>query len=182
MGCSQSWLAVNGKSPEAVLDELQLQVAPSDEQKGHAPHAARLPTGWYVVVSGVFDLRILSDETVQRLAQGCEVIRGSVEDNEMISVAEGWKDGRRVWSVTHDAGQGEEHLEVEGEPPSILASIHARLRTAQDAESGPVDHIFDVPVDLAKAVTGYHPDQTIPGVRFERLVERSWLRRIFAQQ
>src|SRR3954449_714086 len=99
MGCSQSWLAVKGKSARAVLDELSLQEAPPGEAKGYFPYGSQLPTGWYVVCSGVFGLRVLSDETVQRLSQDCELVRGSVEDNEMVSVAEGWKDGRRLWSV-----------------------------------------------------------------------------------
>jgi hypothetical protein len=180
MGCSQSWLAVKGKSPQAVLEELRLRLDPAGQHKGLAPHGGQLSTGWYVVLSGVFGLQTLSDEVVQRLSVGCEVVRGSIEDNEMVSVAEGWKNGQRLWSVTHDPSQGDEHLGVEGELPSIFASIRDRLLAEQRSETDPVDHVFDIPVQLAKSLTGYHPDETIPGARFERLAERSWLKRFFA--
>lgn len=106
-------------------------------------------------------------------------MRGSVKDNEMVSAAEAWKDGCRIWSVVDDPAEGDEHLESQGEPPESFATIRARLQAAQAAETGPVDHIFDIPVESAKHLTGYHPDENIPGAQFETLAEASWFARVF---
>ena len=97
----------------------------------------------------------------------------------MVSVATGWKDGRRVWSVTHDAQRDMEHLQTEGELPAAFTSIRDRLRSEQQRAGGSkadVDYIFDVPVELAQLLTGYRHDADIPGADaelFEVLVETS---------
>ena len=97
----------------------------------------------------------------------------------MVSVATGWKDGQRVWSVTHDAQRDMEHLQTEGELPAVFTSIRDRLRSEQQKAGGrkaDVDYIFDVPVELAQTLTGYRHDADIPGAGtdpFEVLAETS---------
>ncbi len=133
MGYSQSWLAVKGKLPTAVLETLGLRGTGTREEIAESPIVgAELPSGWYLVVAGRSGHRLMRDQTLQRLSAGCEVIACDVEEHVMVSVATGWKDSQRVWSVTHDAQRDMEHLQAEGELPAAFASIQRRtvLRAA----------------------------------------------------
>ena len=192
MGYAQSWLAVKGKAPEAVLETLGLRRTGAREAIAGSPVVgAALPGGWYLVVAARSGHRLMRDPMVQRLSAGCDVITGDVEEHVMVSVATGWKDGQRVWSVTHDAQRDMEHLQAEGELPAAFTSIRDRLRAEQQEAGGSradVDHIFDVPVELAQTLTGYRHDAEIPGAGaepFEVLVETassekpSLLKRLF---
>ena len=76
---------------------------------------------------------MMRDTILQRLSAGCEVVTGDVEEHVMVSIAIGWKDGQRVWSVTHDAQRDIEHLQTEGELPAAFTSIRDRLRFEQQA-------------------------------------------------
>ena len=180
MGYAQSWLAVKGKPPEAVLETLGLRGTGAREAIAGSPVVgAELPSGWYLVVADGSGHRLMRDPIVQRLSAGCEVITTDVEEHVMVSVATGWKDGQRVWSVTHDAQRDMEHLHAEGELPAVFPSIRDRLRAEQQEAGGrraDVDHLFDVPVELAQTLTGYRHDADIPGAvaePFEVLVETS---------
>jgi hypothetical protein len=180
MGYSQSWLAVKGKARASVLEALGLRGTGAREEIAESPIVgAELPNGWFLVVGDRSGHRLMRDPSVQRLSAGCEVVTGDVEEHVMVSVATGWKEGRRVWSVTHDAQRDREHLQTEGELPAVFTSIRDRLRSEQQAAGGrdaDVDYIFDVPVELAQTLTGYRHDADIPGTGpepFEVLVETS---------
>ena len=110
----------------------------------------------------------------------------------MCSLAACWRGGHRVWSVYHDSGgrSGSLHLDIKGEPPAPFAEIRTRLTSEQEAAGGKkarVDMVFDVPVELARSVTGYRHDQDIPElakVAFEVLVstqpplKKSWFKKL----
>ncbi|HSE25289.1 MAG TPA: hypothetical protein VLB68_26745 [Pyrinomonadaceae bacterium] len=52
MGYAQSWLAVSGKSPETVREELSLRATGAYENVAESPIvAANLPNGWYLIVT-----------------------------------------------------------------------------------------------------------------------------------
>ncbi|MEI8045221.1 MAG: hypothetical protein WCL11_27665, partial [Verrucomicrobiota bacterium] len=81
-------------------------------------------------------------------------------------------------------------LDVEGDLPPAFASIRDRLYTQQKASGrrkASVDHIFDLPVELARDLTGYRHDCHIGELRdkpYEVLQtttatpKRSWLRKV----
>ena len=180
MGYSQSWLAVKGKPPAAVLETLGLRGTGTREEIVESPIVgAELPSGWYLVVAGRSGHPLMLDPILLRLSAGCEVVTADVEEHVMVSVATGWKDGRRVWAVTHDAQRDMEHLQAKGELPAAFASIRDRLRSEQQAAGGrgaDVDYFFDVPVELAHTLTGYRHDADIRRAgaeAFEVLLETS---------
>lgn len=87
MGYSQSWLAVRGKPPTAVLETLALRGTGAPEEIAESPIVgAELPTGWDLVVAGRSGHRWMRDQTLQRLSAGCEVGTGDVEEHVMVSV------------------------------------------------------------------------------------------------
>lgn len=85
----------------------------------------------------------------------------------MLSGASGLKDGRTLWTVHHNAQRGELHLEVEGIPAPALERIREAQVAKQKAASREnigVDYLFDIPVELARELTGFRHDENIPGM------------------
>jgi hypothetical protein len=164
MGFSLSWLAVRGKDPRVLLQQLglrgtgELEEIPESEIVG-----AQLPGGWYVVVND-HDVRFVDDAVLERISVGCEAVTCFVEEHVMCSAATRWNDGKEVWAVIHNAQERLDHLIEEGAPPSELAAIRDELR-AKKADG--VDFIFDVPVELAGVLTGFRHDRVFPGASEE---------------
>jgi len=166
MGFSLGWVAVRGSDPESICRILGLHETGVREELPESPMVgASLPHGWYLVVVDRGE-KLLEDTLLQRLSADCEAVGCFVEEHVMYSAAEGWTNGRRVWSVTHDSSKARAHLELEGDLPPALSAIRARLESEQEAAGGDtadVDYLFDVPVELAKAVTGFRHDEDVGG-------------------
>jgi hypothetical protein len=166
MGFSLSWLAIRGKDPAIVRRELGVRGTGSYEELPEAPlQGVDLPTGWYLVVADHCSLE--ETESVARLSLGGEVVTCFVEEHVMCSRASGWRDGRRLWSITHDWQRGIEHLEADGDLPPVFDPIRDHL-TAEQLGQDHVDFIFDIPIEVAKALTGFRHDQDPPVGPLER--------------
>jgi hypothetical protein len=114
-----------------------------------------------------FDRSETEDRELARLSRSGEVVCCFVEDHVMVSWASGWRDGKKAWSVAHDCEKGLLHLDIKGEAPAELKGIAERLIAEQQAAGGEkadVDHVYDVPAELAKVLTGYRHDQDMPGL------------------
>jgi hypothetical protein len=133
-----------------------------------------LPSGWFLVIHGGHEF---TNDEARRLSRGCEVVACFVEEHVMVSRAAAWRDGTQQWSVTHEAQEGQDHLDVEGELPAGFPMIQDRLTKQQ--EDG-VDFIFNIPVDLAKEITGYSHEEN-PGIAFDNFVKPTFLQRMFGQ-
>jgi hypothetical protein len=187
MGYSLSWLAIKGKTPQSVLDELGFRTTGERQEIPEAPlSAAMMPNGWYLIVSDHAE-HVAPDAVLENLTADCEALACFVEEHVMFSSAAGWKDGRKCWSVNHDAQRGIEHLEIEGDLPAAFASIRERLFFKQKEENirkagirrpliarkvvavGEMecDYIFGIPVELAREITGYQHDREFPGLTVE---------------
>jgi hypothetical protein len=193
MGYSQSWLAVSGKSPETVRDELSLRATGTREDIAESPIvAANLPKGWYLIVADRAQHPLISDAVLQSLAVGCEVLTCTVEEHVMFSAATAWRDGRRVWSVTHESDSGREHLATDGELPTSFSAIRDRCISQQRAEGGSdaaADYIFEVPGELVMSFTGYRHDKDIAELgdepfevlEYTKPQNNSWLKRLLSR-
>lgn len=166
MGYSLSWLAVKGKPPQSVRDELAFRPTGKREEIPESElSAVEMPSGWYLIVSDHTE-QVCSDDTLQRLSSsGCQLVTCFVEEHVMFSRATGWHDGKMIWSVTHDAQKDRKHLEVQGEPPPQFAAIRDEL-SAKDMPKV-CDYLFDVPVETARSVAGYRHDEDVPGLSGE---------------
>lgn len=167
MGFSLSWLAVRGKSREDILAELRLTGTGQFEEMAESPLVgAHLPGGWYLVVDDHSEKYWWESGTPRALSAGCEVVFCMVEEHVMYSVAHAWKDGQQLWAVEHDCEKGLKHLDVQGGTPSFFDAMRTDLLRKQEAagEKARVDYVFDGPVDLAFAVTGYRHDHVIEGM------------------
>ncbi len=174
MGASLTWFAVRGKPSVAVLHDFGLKNIGKEYCK--APYCGgSLPSGWYLVIHGQHEL---TNDEARQVSRGCEVVACFVEEHVMVSRAAGWKDGKQIWSVTHDAQEGDGHLEVEGQPPAVFAAIRERL-TKQQEEEGGADFIFNIPVDLAKEMTGYSHEER-PEIAFDNFVKLTYFLKLSA--
>ena len=178
MGWSLSWAAVKDGKAEAIHSLLSLR-ATNVWESGIAGSA--LPTGWYLVW---FDRKELGDRILKKLSRLGEVFYCFVEDHLMFSGASGWKDGNRLFCVTHHCEKGMYHLDIVGDAPPSLKDIHAKLLIQQRADGGEkaeVDHIYDAPAELAKDLTRFRHDLDRPGMKerpFEVLEETNFFSRV----
>jgi len=184
MGFAKSWVAVKGVSRDHALAALGLQGTGTFEELAESSFdGAPLPSGWYLIEGECGDERLLGPERLGRLSSVGEVVTVSVEEHVMFSVASGWSKGRERWSVTHASEESLDHLAVVGNPPAPFGEIRERLFAEQRSEDesneltnqigGGADHIFDIPVELGLALTGYRYDVDIEGagdLPFEVLV------------
>jgi hypothetical protein len=201
MGCSVVWVAIRDIPTPEIWKRLSL------EQVGaHVPPRTDFSGGlvgdWYVVFS---EARALpqAGSTLTDLSVGCELVVTEVEEHCMCSSSELWSHGKRRWRVSH-AGDLEKYhpkfLAESGSLPPTYVEIKSRALARQkeedEAESGKgfrVDFIFDIPIDLAAAVTGFRHDlrdvdgfQPLVGKsRLENFLARdkqSWLSKLFGSR
>jgi hypothetical protein len=171
MGYSLSWLAVRGKSPQAVREELGFRPSGKFEEIPESDlSAVEMPNGWYLIVSQRSEF-VASDTSITRLSSsGGEVVTCFVEEHVMFSSATRWKDGTKTWAVFHNAQDRRDHLDAQGDLPAAFSSILADLKAKQqeaNANKRRVDFIFDVPVALAEVLVGYRYDRDVAGLSGE---------------
>ncbi|MGD0641885.1 MAG: hypothetical protein ABSC22_14145 [Roseiarcus sp.] len=164
MGFSISWLGFEGASKADVLARLDMVDTEVADEANEAPYSiAQLPTGWTILYINDFDLGDVA--RLLELSRNGRVVACQVEEHAMVSAASAFLHSREEWSVAHDSGRGIYDVSTRGRPPESFADIHRRLAAEQDdagGERAEVDYIFDAPVELAAAVTGYRHD----GARF----------------
>ena len=128
---------------------------------------AALPAGWYTVL---FNRTEIKDKTLEKFSQAGEVVSCFLEDHIMFSSASAQKNGRQLWRAAHDGGQdGVLQLETSGGLPAKFASIQKNLFAKQEKEAAEpddlkVDHVYGLPAEVAKELTGFRHDQHIPGI------------------
>jgi hypothetical protein len=166
VGFNMSWIFVDGINEDALYETLELAVTaeapdPHDLGTSRVPLAgAALKSGWCAVFA---KYALVMDAAV-------------VLEHAMVSYASLWQDGRFAWQVRHDASQGGEHLEARGDFPSAFAGfrdVAADKWRAQEARSKSgkwhVDYVFDVPLDTAATIIGYHHDRAVENDFFRNL-------------
>jgi len=172
MGYAISWIAFEGKTATEVADLLSLSPSGKfDEVPRDMFSGARLDSGWYVVVIDKYAHKFVRARTLERVSTATGVIAATVEEHVMFSSAEAWKSGRLIWKITHEGENGPRNLKERGSLPAEYSPIKTRLLAAQqeeDAGTREVDYFFDMPLDLAEAITGYKHDKAL-AARFEIL-------------
>ena len=70
-----------------------------------------------------------------KVSVDCEVLACTVEERNLYSVATGWQDGRRIWSVTYDGEEIPNEIAAEGDLPFAFEGIR-RDYTAKSKAPG----------------------------------------------
>lgn len=191
MGFALSWLGVKGKPTDAILAELRLRSTGVSAIEGESPFVGAMSdAGWYIIVADYAEHQLISAAVVERLSADCDVLTCTVEEHVMISEATGWRNGRRLWSVTHRAEAELTGVVAQGELPPEFASIRDDFTARQEAAGGSeadVDYLHEIPVVLVQRFTGYKHDESskpFGGRGFEVLEQidqpkKSWVQRLF---
>jgi hypothetical protein len=164
MGSSISWLAVKGKTREFVLQELGLIPSGRMHDFGTTPFTSRaLPSGWFLLVLKGCEHKFIKPNSLASLSKNCQVIACSIEEHVMVSSAEQWADGARIWRAEHIGENGPIHLTAEGALPAdfqSMADAQKKLQSDDGGEKSEVDHYFDIPLRAAQNIVGFKHDET----------------------
>lgn len=154
MGRSVWWVAVEGKAPGQVLDELGLEAGEVVDDYDSAPLTGiPLPSGWYLVAVNKDAPVWYEYDAVAGLSKGCRAILFQGQETAMYTTLSEYRDGRRIWHLEHD-GDPNAPVAADGDPPpefhAINDEIDRGLEEDEDASSR-----YEVTVRLGKALVGF---------------------------
>lgn len=176
MGFNMSWIFVDGITEKALYEVLDLTPTTEETPDHHdlgtslVPLAgAALKSGWCAVFA---KYALVMDATVgkspirlTRLPPRSRCVTCVVLEHAMVSHSSLWQDGHLAWEIRHDPSQDILHLETRGNLPPAFAHLRDTAMEKQRAEAvrrrssnWGVDHIFDVPIDMATSITRYRHD------------------------
>lgn len=185
----RSWLAVKGKSPDAVQSELHLRVSSlsGDDKLKFKIVGASSDAGWYLIVARGREHQLVSELVLKPLSTGCEVLTCTIDEQNNFSSATGWRDGCRVWSISYNAEEGAADIIAEGDLPISFSTISQRYKAeakAEDAGDALVDPMFEIAIEVVHSIIGYRPADSSPQFvgRFMLLesTDESWFQRNFS--
>ena len=130
-----------------------------------------MPQGWYLVVANRCDHRFLQAKVLGPLSQNYRVVVCSIEEHVMFSSAEEWVAGAMTWRAVNAGANGPMDLKTSGALPPSFQSVANALAAKREAEGGKtaeVDHYFDIPLNAAKAITGFKHDEKVPGLDYQK--------------
>jgi len=163
MGYAISWLAVRSETSQDLLTRLRLTETGEEDELFETPlSGGPLKGGWYLVVANDCEHRIVSEAVLSELSTKYDLVACSVEEHVMFSTAAHWHAGRASWTIRHDSSRGMFDLEVSGSPPPSLSKHQASCTAEQEQAGGAdadVDHLFEVPLLVAKELTGFKHDE-----------------------
>jgi hypothetical protein len=163
VGYSIGWIAVQTPDHPALFKHTQVRPTNEADEYFESPIAgAAQDGGWFLLVGQGCDHRIIDRRLLASLSARWPCVACSIEEHVMFSSAMLWRGGDEVWSAAHDAQQGIFDLVASGELPSSFDDLQRRTFHEQEAEGGQaanVDLVFDVPLLLAKELTGFKHDE-----------------------
>ena len=172
MGYSLSLLTIQSADPDAALSTLNIiRTGQSCEYACEQLTGYALPQGWYLVVANRCDHSFLRPDVLGTLSQGNRIVACSIEERVMFSSAEEWAAGTMAWWVAHSGEHDLTDLKVSGTLPPGFQSMADALVAKQELEGGKaagVDHYFDIPLNAAKAITGFKHDEVAHGVDYAK--------------
>lgn len=177
MGFSICWYAIRESGAQELLERLCL--SPSGETEEFPESlisTARLDTGWRILWYNEYECPFLRPEDLRVVAKDQEVMMCRVEEHVMASSAEVWCRGKRKWRIAHVGEEDARGLSAEGDLPECFAAIRRELEEARCGAGGNVagfDHVFDVPLEVAKMLVGFRHDEICPHLSGERFVVQS---------
>jgi hypothetical protein len=166
MGFSISWYAVPEKDADQFLQKLGLSPTGDTEEIPESLNCTgKLDTGWRVLWHNKYDCPFLKPTDLTNLSTDRDVFLCRVEEHVMASSAELWSGGKRQWWFSHEGEDGPKGLEVDGNPPETYPAIRKekeKLQLAEGGDAAEVDHLFEIPLEVAKSLVGFKHDEICP--------------------
>ena len=162
MGISLSWIAVEELPADEALSRLSLSRTARNCEYPFKGVASRVLThNWFLVAAGRCDHRIANAASMAVLSKGCRAIACAIEEHVNFASTELWQDGRRVWHIQHQGDEDCENISAEGQVPLRFQELLATVETS-DSESLDGHFHMDIPLILAKELTGFRHDESNP--------------------
>jgi hypothetical protein len=156
MGSSLSWFASRKTVPKEVMDEISkgFKKGPMSRlREAGVVSDQHLPSGWHAVYVERGDVIQANSAQMEKLSIGTTVVACFIEEHVMYSSAAQWDNGKLTWMVIHDSQKGPLNMQATGQLPPQYQKIFEGLK-AKQVNPGDCDYLFDVPVEVAHAVTG----------------------------
>jgi len=118
--------------------------------------SARLSNGWAVVCAQEF-VQFEPDRAGELFPEH-EVVAGQMMESATLADVRGFDRRRQVWRVAHHTLSEEMEVAVEGSVPDAFGAIAVEWKRRQARGRKGVDFLFEIPLELAVAVTGFRPD------------------------
>jgi hypothetical protein len=163
MSFSLVWFAAQGIDKDEFLERAGFEDSGEvDAYFDHDHSGGELAGGWFVIVSN--EMGLLEPAKLAKWSAGARVVAVAIHEESMNSLATEWRDGKQVWSVSHDGSEGGDRLDVEGQLPDVFEELRHEATAAQaesNADEGGegVNFVFDIPLDLAAEITGFRHDE-----------------------
>lgn len=164
MGYSLSWIAIKGRSDREIQQLLGFKNTGKFGNYGeHRIVGRELRNGWYILIANKCDDPTTKGKVLAKISKGCQAVVCSIEEHVMFSSCAFWKNGKKVWSVKHRGDEDAFDLVKTGKLPESYSLLKKELIEKQKSEGGEkadVDHIFDLPLELAKQYVGFKHDES----------------------
>ena len=89
-----------------------------------------------------------------------DILHCYVYEGGLTSMTELWSGGDAVWQVSHVAEEGLDNLTVHGNMPEPFKAIREKQFALQKDDED-TDHIFEIPVELFRQLTGFSYDSIL---------------------
>lgn len=159
MGMMCSWIAVRTGDKAALLEHLGLietgeLVTPGCDQSAMSIHQSA--DGWTILFSEDFGWAT-SDQILALSRFGLALGVQFEDEVAMEASAHAADKGVTLWRVSHTAEE-DRPLEVTGTPPKELGAIRRKFERKQAEDDG-ADWLFEIPLELARKISGYRVDE-----------------------
>ena len=171
MGFSISWFGFRGYGVKEAAALFGREVGGSSEDFDAPVNAYRSDKNWAIIILGYCSFPNPPDSYPSAFSQGREMVVVHIEEHTMFSRAELWSAGKNIWRVWHNGDNEVMDLRTTGDLPAAFESLRRQAFSQQDKEAD-IDHVFDIPLDLAAQLTGFRHDEGAPDRLFFELVEK----------
>lgn len=160
MGSAYAWMAMKDASADEACAAVNLvrSGGAADHPESVYFSGTALPGGWYVVAANAEAFDYFMDMDLAELSASRDLVVFEAEEHMMYFALAYWRGGARLWEVTHRGNEGVYNLDADGELPAEFDSLRADYKAKQDAEGGEgasVDFLAEVPLQLARHITGF---------------------------
>lgn len=171
MGFRVALIAVRGLDIDTLYARYGVRRTGQWEEIAESPVCgATVSTGWQLLYLNNYPRP--HDAVLKALSSEAELLFCDVNETCMSSFATGWKNGKEIWTVFHDAQQAIDHLVTSGELPGNYDEIRDSRQLDETEYGEELDDMFGVPIDLFASLTGIRYDMDLPestGSDFETL-------------
>lgn len=168
MGFAISWCAVPEAAADGFLQRIGLAgTVETEEVPESLIGVARLDTGWRLLWYNKYDCPFLGEAERREHSRKHDLLYCLVEEHYMASSSELWSRGSRRWWISHEGIDGPKGLDVSGAPPDNFQQVKSEMESKQkqeDGEKAEVDYLFEIPLLVAKFITGFKHDEVCPHV------------------